>query len=103
MATDRDSSRISAEVRNVPVHPFQGRLLVLEAVVAGFAGFRGQRRVTDAAEDAQAVVQRHDDDAAFTDDLRTVVLVGTAGGSAATMEEHVDRQMISAAGARGPL
>lgn len=65
LAEDSDIVGVTAERCDVFVDPLQGEDLIQEAVIAGgvLRGFDGECRMSEKAEDAEAVIDRHDKDA----------------------------------------
>ena len=98
LPTDGHAMGISPEGGDVASQPAQGLLLVHEAVVAGLALGRRQRRVGQGPEHAQAVVDGDHDDAGLADEVGAVVLVGAAVDQAATMDPHIHRQPLVGSG-----
>ncbi len=90
LAGDGHLLRVAAEAGDVVVHPPQRRLLVGQAVVAGFA-IAAQRRMGQEAQRSQPVVDRDDDDVAPRGEPAGVVDVGAAVEEPAPVDPHHDR------------
>ena len=84
---DGDGAGVTAESGNVIPHLLQGGQLIVEAVVAGEAGFFFQLWQADETHRTQAIVQCDADDALGGPDRTVEVLFGAAAaGEAAAMD-----------------
>lgn len=97
LTTHSDLVGIPAKVGDVVMDPFQGELLVQNAVVprAVVPGFRRKVGMSKEAEDAQAVVDRDDDDV-LAGQARTVVRHDISGSALETtaIDPDVHRQLL---------
>ena len=101
LAEDRDAPRVTAEGRDVLLHPLQDRDVIEDRVVARrvLGRFGRQLRMRKKPERAEPVVRRHDDDA-FSGEGGAVVgrrRAGAARPGAAVDPDH-HRPLVAARG-----
>ena len=87
---------IAAEGADILPHPFEGKLLIGETVIAGDAIFRfgAQRRIGHKTQDAEAVIDGDDDGIALDGQIGGVVEAPCAVDEGAAMKEHHHRQAV---------
>src|SRR6266700_4702876 len=100
LATNGDTAGIAAERGDGLPHPAEGRDRVLDEVVSEGAGLVEGK----AAERAEPVVDRHDDDVLVPGQVRSVApVLGTGTGEVcAAVDPHEDRAPARLGGGWGP-
>src|SRR5687767_13826539 len=90
MTEDRDAIRISAKCGDVALHPAQRLDLVEQAVIArgSLRRFPGERGMSEKAERAEAVVDRHHDDTKRCENSRVVATATVRERSAVQPHHH---------------
>ena len=105
LSEDGDVGRISAESPDVVFYPLEGSDLVHETIVTALALFGGQFRVGQESEDAQAVVDGDEDDAAggpFVPVHGNLVAISVLEGASVDPEGHGKARLLTQGTGRGP-
>ena len=101
---DRDVAGIAAERSDISLHPAERLLLVHQSVVAEVMFFAVDRRMAEIAEEAETVVDGHNDRwagrTAF-DESAGVVVVALTVEQAAAVDPEQDWKLLRRVGPRG--
>ena len=85
LAEYRDQLIVAAEPTNVSSHPFQGKLLIHQPVVATRMAFIVDGRMSEEAEQTESIIERDDDYLALLDQAGGVEYFATFGNEAAAV------------------